>query len=871
MRKRLQKKLAQTLLLLIVSWNFTFAQGVHIVSDFTPGIASTFQDVESAEDEGVVTIIGNRVFTANSYVSPNKLWVTDASNLSSIKLLETSWILFDSFIELDGDLYFLAYDNVKYKLMVVHPDNSIVKVYESNDELGTLTVFKGNLYFTEDNKLIKYNKIAGISMIYEFYWFAGIMDFTATADKLFIIGDTKDGRKLFTSDGTSTGTIDYYLLSTGSEFNRYIYMTPVGNKVFFWYKAGGDVYRLWVTDGTAAGTLKLKEHKEIQFENMELDRSICPYNGKLYYRANSTSNGDALYVSDGTVAGTKLYYGTSNMKPKFMFVYNNKLYFQGLNSFWNPVWLRTGGTQSDVEDLFSGYGAYSTAMTVYNSDLIFIGWKEKYDNSDIYKYNIQNGAITELTNISKDDYSYEQLNMKVVGNKVFFTGLSPDYGRELFVFDPALNGNFPTQIRSQSMTQVSCTEQATNLYVEAYGAELSYQWQKNSVDISGANSPLLNIPSTSQSDAGDYKCLVNGKNGNAVSSVINITVQNAISASSLPAQMIKNKGETIQIQLTATGNNNIYQWYKNSVSLKDTLKISGTKTSVLKIENAEKSDTGYYYCHITGICNELNSDTLELKIVLPTKIVSQPTPLKICVGETASFVIQADGENLKYQWKKDGVIIAGATLNNYKITNAKASDSGSYACFVSGAGGDQLSNAALLTVNVKPEISVQPLSQNVAKGADAKISVTAIGTIESFQWYKDGVKLTNGTKYSGATSSELKIINVSETDKGSYHCVITGPCGSVTSVDVTLNVTSAVQDDMTEKIIVFPNPATNVINIETADFAVSELELKDNLGRVAKSMKNSDQMNISDIQQGLYFLTVRTKETKIVKKILIAR
>ncbi|MBK7094989.1 MAG: hypothetical protein IPH57_08060 [Saprospiraceae bacterium] len=524
--KKITKKLAQTILLLIVSWNFIIAQGVHIVSDLTPGMESTFQDEETAEDEGVVKIIGNKVFTANSYSPPNKLWLTDANTLSTTKLFETTWLYYDSFNELDGDLYFFAYDDIKHQLMVVHPDNSIEKLYESNDELGELTVFKGSLYFSEDNKLIKYNKTSGISLVYEFYWFAGIMDFTATADKLFIIGDTKDGRALFTSDGTTAGTIEYYLLSTGSEFNRYIYMTPIANKVFFWYKAGGDVYRLWVTDGTAAGTLKLKEHKEIQFENMEVDRSICPYNGKLYYRANSTSNGDALYVSDGTVAGTKLYYGTSNMKPKFMFVHNNKLYFNGLNSFWNPVWLRTGGTQSDVEDLFSGYGAYSTAMAVYNGDLLFVGWKEEYNNSDIYRYNIQNGTITELTNISTDDYSYEQLNMKVVGNKVFFTGISPDYGRELFVFDPSLNGNFPTQIRSQSLTQVACVGQPTNLFVEAYGAEISYQWQKNSVDISGETSSVLNITSASISDAGEYKCIVNGNNGNAVSNIINISVEN---------------------------------------------------------------------------------------------------------------------------------------------------------------------------------------------------------------------------------------------------------------------------------------------------------------------------------------------------------
>jgi hypothetical protein len=107
MRKRLQKKLAQTLLLLIVSWNFIIAQGVHIVSDLTPGMESTFQAEETAEDEGVVKILGNRIFTANSYSPPNKLWLTDANTLSTTKLFETTWLYYDSFTELITNINWL--------------------------------------------------------------------------------------------------------------------------------------------------------------------------------------------------------------------------------------------------------------------------------------------------------------------------------------------------------------------------------------------------------------------------------------------------------------------------------------------------------------------------------------------------------------------------------------------------------------------------------------------------------------------------------------------------------------------------------------------------------------------------------------------
>ncbi len=257
--------------------------------------------------------------------------------------------------------------------------------------------------------------------------------------------------------------------------------------------------------------------------------------------------------------------------------------------------------------------------------------------------------------------------------------------------------------------------------------------------------------------------------------------------------------------------------------------------------------------------------------ILPVSITKEPIGSEFCENKNILIEIEAKGTLLKFQWQKDGINILNEKSSKLIIDSLHLSDSGSYRCIVNGYLNSDTSAVAMINVLENISILKDPLPLILKLNENASFKIEYKGVVSGFQWYKDGVKLTNGTKYSGATSSELKIVNVSETDKGSYHCVITGPCGSVTSVDVTLNVTSAVQDDLTEKIIVFPNPATNVINIETADFTVSELELKDNLGRVVKSMKNSDQMNISDIQQGLYSLTVRTKETKIVKKIIISR
>jgi uncharacterized repeat protein (TIGR02543 family) len=67
--------------------------------------------------------------------------------------------------------------------------------------------------------------------------------------------------------------------------------------------------------------------------------------------------------------------------------------------------------------------------------------------------------------------------------------------------------------------------------------------------------------------------------------------------------------------------------------------------------------------------------------------------------------VAAGDAPLSYQWKKDGVNlsdgdrISGAATATLTISNAQASDAGSYTCYVSNAAGSVTSDAATLTVN----------------------------------------------------------------------------------------------------------------------------------------------------------------------------
>jgi endonuclease/exonuclease/phosphatase family metal-dependent hydrolase len=81
------------------------------------------------------------------------------------------------------------------------------------------------------------------------------------------------------------------------------------------------------------------------------------------------------------------------------------------------------------------------------------------------------------------------------------------------------------------------------------------------------------------------------------------------------------------------------------------------------------------------------------------RIVAQPAEQKVELRESAAFAVQATGTNLRYQWKKDGRDVAGATSFRYAIGKAVNSHIGYYSCVVSNDMGSETSQAAPLCVN----------------------------------------------------------------------------------------------------------------------------------------------------------------------------
>lgn len=171
----------------------------------------------------------------------------------------------------------------------------------------------------------------------------------------------------------------------------------------------------------------------------------------------------------------------------------------------------------------------------------------------------------------------------------------------------------------------------------------------------------------------------------------------------------------------------------------------------------------------------------------PPTIAEQPTDVSVDDGASVQFAVTAKGEPpLSFQWRRNGVTIAGATLSSYRIPAAVPADSGAtFTVTVEGPGGSATSRAATLTVRpVLPSLTAAPQDANVSDGGTATFVVSATGSAPlAYQW------LRNRAPIDGATSSTLTTQVLGLADHGaSYSVIVSNVAGSITSPEARLGV-----------------------------------------------------------------------------------
>ena len=136
--------------------------------------------------------------------------------------------------------------------------------------------------------------------------------------------------------------------TNGSDPRNFI---NLNNTLYFTADDGTNGNELWKSDGTSAGTVLLKDI--YPGTNGSFPRNFFNFNNTLYFTAGDATNGYELWKSDGTSAGTVLlkdiYPGTDGSDPENFINLNNTLYFaadDGTNGY--ELWKSDGTSAGTV-------------------------------------------------------------------------------------------------------------------------------------------------------------------------------------------------------------------------------------------------------------------------------------------------------------------------------------------------------------------------------------------------------------------------------------------------------------------------------------------------------------------------------------------
>jgi len=241
--------------------------------------------------------------------------------------------------------------------------------------------------------------------------------------------------------------------------------------------------------------------------------------------------------------------------------------------------------------------------------------------------------------------------------------------------------------------------------VVATGAP-TYQWRKDGAAIAGATSATLTLTNIQAANGGVYSVVVTTAGGSVTSSNATLTVTPVSAAPAITVQPVSQEsavGLSATFSVTATGTPApSYQWLKNSVP------ITGANGASLTLSGLTLGDAANYGVNVTNAFGTVTSAAATLNVnalASAPVIVAAPSSLTVSAGSTAVLNVTASASPAPtYQWRRNGVALAGAT-NRALVVTATAETAGTYSVLVTNTLGSVPSVSATLSLATTAEIS----------------------------------------------------------------------------------------------------------------------------------------------------------------------
>lgn len=669
--------------------------------------------------------------------------------------------------------------------------------------------------------------------------------------------------ELWKSDGTVQGTklvkninksSDVFSGSAPSNlfsFNNLVFFNA--QESFTQNSDGKYDYFLFVTNGNEEGTIKLIDKPLIQ------KTSFSIHNSKLYF-----SNGNQLWVSDGTKIGTKKV-NDFKFEIKNLYLINNVLIIdigselhKVDSTSTNSVFLSDKITNREFVPSLDDQMNRST--TISNLNFVFFV-KDAFGDDELWRTDGTNQGTIYLGKFSKPE-GFISTGKSIIFKNTTFAKLKQD----LWISDGTIVGTkllkdpngkdyvdindfftLPTKFKDKVYFTVHTSE--TPLFTNdliMYKEDLKKTYKVG-------NDPLIAfmlLPKHSDEKEYLYSIPSNGgflvkglvANKDSINDIINLKIEgnrdvwvkkdnlfffnryDGLYIQSLCSHTAKINtpngtsfcpGSSVSITGEGSGTTSpfTYKWKQGTTDAGIAATLAVTRAGTYTVEVTDKEG-----------CTVSASVDITQTTNLPVSITGANS---FCTGQTTTLTANATGgvSPYTYQWKQNSV-----NVGTNAITYA-ASAAGSYNVAVIDSKGCTGTSAAY-SVTQKPSPNVTVSSSRtptLLTGESVVLSVpTAAG--QTYQWAKDGVAIA------GATNNSYTVSGA-----GSYTVAVTGSGCTATSSAVMVSIILA-NEPLTEEIglRVSPNPAINQAKIvlQLAQSASANVYVLDASGRRVRTWES---------------------------------
>ena len=412
-----------------------------------------------------------------------------------------------------------------------------------------------------------------------------------------------------------------------------------------------------------------------------------------------------------------------------------------------------------------------------------------------------------------------------------------------------------------------------------------YRWFRDTVEytantntVTGVNTPRLTISNITVADAGArYRVIIEGACGSDTSSTAGIYLPGVLFARQPKDTTVCPNGNirvSAEVYPTIAGMQLSYEWKKGFSSLSSlNTRYKGINTPTLTIDSLNASDTSSnYVLEVIVIANNARFFSNPVKILnyQATAIKKQPVSNQVCTKKPHTLTVEAQGSGLSYQWQRNDTNIIGATEATYTVPKMDSNLVGRYRAIVTGICGTTASNIANISL-LQPLVILSQTPKdfvgNFTKSMILNVYAAGVDPL-AYQWYK------NGQKLDGENASVYAKSDASISDTGSYWCVISDRCDTITSeiikvklvpVSVDEGITADYATHGLQSIV--PNPASDNIQARILSLVPGEavISIHSILGAsmiqpftimLDKGM-NSIPINTDMLPSGTYLCTMR--------------